>query len=107
MMGVSFSMVPAVIWPATAMLVDPKRLGTALGLVNLLQNLGLTICNLAAGTLNDAAGAGKANPAGYDAMLWFFGLVGLMALASVLLLWRRETGPNGHGLETIRQGAPA
>ncbi len=105
LMGISFSMVPAVIWPATAMLVDPKQLGTAFGLINLLQNLGLTVSNLAAGAFNDAAGAGKANPAGYDAMLWFFGLVSLIALASVLLLWRRETGPNSHGLETIRQGA--
>ena len=105
LMGISFSMVPAVIWPATAMLVDPKRLGTAFGLINLLQNLGLTICNLAAGAINDVARAGKANPAGYDAMLWFFGLLGLLALSAVVLLWRRETGPDSHGLETIRQGA--
>ena len=105
MMGVSFSMVPAVIWPATSMLVNPKRIGTAFGLINLLQNLGLTVGNVAAGALNDAAGAGKANPAGYVPMLWFFGLVGLLALTSVVMLWRRESGPNNHGLETIRQGA--
>ncbi len=39
LMGISFSVVPAVIWPATTMLVEPRRLGTALGLINLLQNL--------------------------------------------------------------------
>ncbi len=105
LMGISFSMVPAVIWPATAMLVDPRRLGTAFGLINLLQNLGLAICNLAAGAINDAAGASKANPAGYDAMLWFFGLVGVLAVISVVLLWRRESGPDNHGLESIRRGA--
>ncbi len=98
MMGLSFSVIPAVIWPATAMLVDPKRLGTALGLINVLQNLGLTVCNLAAGWLNDANRAGPHNPAGYAPMLWMFGLLALVGLAAVALLWRRESGPNGHGL---------
>jgi hypothetical protein len=32
-------------------------------------------------------------------MLWFFFLLSLVALVSALLLWRRETGPEGHGLE--------
>ena len=99
LMGVSFSVVPAVIWPATAMLVEARRLGTALGLINLLQNLLLAASNLVAGWLADSAHAGAANPAGYDSMLWYFGGVSLLALASVALLWRRESGPHGHGLE--------
>jgi MFS family permease len=102
LMGISFSVVPAVIWPATAMLVEPSRLGTAYGLVNVLQNVGLAACNMVAGWLNDAAGAGPENPAGFDGMLWFFGLLGFVAFAFVALLWRRESGPLGHGLETVR-----
>jgi len=107
MMGVSFSVVPPIIWPATAMLVDAKRLGVALGLINMLQNVGLAGSNLFAGWLNDAAAAGPHNPAGYAAMLWFFGSLSLIALISVLLLWRRESGPQGHGLELARQPALA
>jgi MFS family permease len=107
MMGVSFSVVPPIIWPATAMLVDAKRLGTALGLINMLQNVGLAASNLFAGWLNDTAGAGPHNPAGYSAMLWFFGIVSLLALIAVGLLWRRESGPDGHGLELARQPALA
>ncbi|HEV2441357.1 MAG TPA: MFS transporter [Steroidobacteraceae bacterium] len=99
LMGISFSVVPAVIWPATTMLVEPRRLGTALGLINLLQNLLLAASNLAAGWIADHAHAGRAHPAGYDAMLWYFGLVSLVALVSVVLLWQRESGPEGHGLE--------
>lgn len=99
LMGISFSVVPAVIWPATAMLVEPARLGTAYGLINVLQNVGLAVCNLAAGWLNDNAMAGPANPAGFDAMLWFFGVLGFVAFAFVALLWLRESGPRGHGLE--------
>ena len=100
LMGISFSVVPAVIWPSTAMLVEPARLGTAYGLVNVLQNVGLAACNLAAGWLNDRAGAGPDNPAGFDAMLWFFGILGFVAFVCVALLWRRELGPAGHGLES-------
>jgi MFS family permease len=99
MMGVSWSLVPAVIWPATTLIVAPRRLGTALGLITLIQALGMAASNLAAGRLADAAGAGAANPAGYTVMLWFFFLLSLVALASAVLLWRRETGPEGHGLE--------
>ena len=99
LMGISFSVVPAVIWPSTAMLVEPRRLGTAFGLINLLQNLFLAVSNLTAGWLADRAHAGRAHPAGYDAMLWYFGLVSLVAFVSVALLWRRESGPRGHGLE--------
>jgi MFS family permease len=100
LMGLSFSVVPAVIWPATAMLVGPTRLGTAYGLVNVLQNVGLAICNIAAGWLNDAAGAGPDNPGGFDGMLWFFGVLGFVAFGFVALLWRRELGPLRRGLES-------
>ena len=102
LMGLSFSVVPAVIWPSTALLVEPRRLGTALGLVNVLQNLGLAAANLAAGWLNDQSQAGPQNPAGYGPMLWLFGLLGLAAFLSVALLWLRETGPQGHGLDAAR-----
>jgi len=102
LMGISFSVVPAVIWSATAMLVAPARLGTAYGLVNVLQNIGLAACNLAAGWLNDELRAGRTNPAGFDGMLWFFGILGGVAFAFVALLWLRESGSHGHGLEAAR-----
>jgi MFS family permease len=102
MMGISFSLVPAVIWPATTLIVEPRRLGTALGIITLIQALGMAASNLAAGWLADRAGAGAQNPGGYLGMLWFFFLLSLVALASAALLWRREAGPKGHGLEESR-----
>ena len=104
MMGISFSLVPAVIWPATTLIVEPRRLGTALGLITLIQALGMAASNLAAGWLADKAGAGAQNAAGYTVMLWFFFLLSLIALSSAVLLWRREAGPKGHGLEDARRG---
>jgi len=102
---VSFSMVPAIIWPATTLIVEPRRLGTALGVITLLQNVALWGSNRIAGWLATQAGAGPDNPAGYDTMILFFGAVSLAALTCVLLLWRRESGPHGHGLETARATA--
>ena len=108
MMGVSFSLVPAVIWPATTLIVEPKRLGTALGLITLIQALGMAAANLVAGRLADSAGAGAQNPAGYSIMMWFFFLLSLTALTASILLWRRESGTRGHGLEQARHSnAPA
>jgi MFS family permease len=105
MMGISWSLVPAVIWPATTLIVEPRRLGTALGLITLIQALGMAASNLAAGGLADVAGAGSQNPAGYEVMLLFFFLLSLTALLSAVLLWRREAGPHGHNLESARAGA--
>jgi MFS family permease len=105
MMGISFSLVPAIIWPATTLLVEPRRLGAALGLITLIQALGMAGSNLAVGWLADRAGAGAHNPLGYEVMLWFFFILSLVALASALLLWRREAGPKGHGLEDARRRA--
>jgi MFS family permease len=84
LMGISFSVIPAVIWPTTALLVEPKRLGTAFGLINVLQNTGLFGCNYAAGWLNDTNGASAANPAGYNGMLILFGSLSLIAFVSTV-----------------------
>jgi MFS family permease len=100
--GVAFSLVPAVLWPAVPYVVPAERLGTAYGLMTMLQNIGLTVCNLGAGLLNDAAGAGPDYPSGYTPMLWMFGLLSLFGFVFAAALRKRETGPEGHGLESIR-----
>jgi hypothetical protein len=89
------------------LIVAPQRLGTALGLITVIQALAIFLSNRAAGVLSDHAGAGAANPAGYDVMMWFFGLLSLTALTSAVLLWRREAGPLGHGLEVAKFSADA
>ncbi len=107
LIGVAFSLVPAVIWPAVPYLVEPSRLGTGYGLMTMVQNIGMMIANLAAGALNDASGAGPENPTGYQPMLWMFLLLSLFGFLFAFALRVRETGPNGHGLESIRAGASA
>ncbi len=99
LMGISFSVIPAVIWPSTAMLVEPQRIGTAFGLINMIQSLGLAAANAAAGWLNDSFKAGPANHAGYDPMLLMFAGMSLVALISTVLLLLRELRQPGGGIE--------
>ena len=103
MMGIAFSLIPAVMWPSVAYVVEERRLGTAFGLMTMIQNIGLTGFNLLVGALNDQGKAGAANPAGYHAgMVWAFSGLGFAALLFAFLLRRSETGPKAHGLETIK-----
>jgi MFS family permease len=99
LLGTAFALVPAVLWPAVSFLAEPRRLGTAFGLMTMLQNIGLTLSNFAAGAINDRAGAGADNPGGYLPMLIYFGLLAGAGVLFAALLWRRERGPQGHGME--------
>lgn len=107
MMGLAFSLVPAIIWPSVAYIVDQKTLGTAYGLMTMIQNIGMASFNWILGWANDRSGAGPSNPAGYHLMLQILTGLGFLAMVFAYLLRRRETGPNGHGLETITTASAA
>jgi len=102
LMGIAFSLIPAVMWPAVAYIVDESRLGTAYALMTLIQQVGFFIMNLLIGKANDFAHAGPDNPGGYALGMWIFSILGFVGLAFAILLRKRETGPHGHGLETIK-----
>jgi MFS family permease len=101
MMGIAFSLVPAIMWPSVAYVVDQAKLGTAYGLMTMIQNMGLFAFNLLIGWANDVSGAGAAHPEGYTLGMWIFSSLGFLGFVFALLLRRRETGPGAHGLETI------
>jgi len=101
MMGVAFSLIPAVMWPSVAYIVDPARLGTAYGVMTMIQNCGLFGFNLLIGWANDYSHAGAQNPKGYHLGMEIFSVLGFLGMMFAYLLHHRETGPHGHGLETI------
>lgn len=101
MMGLAFSLTPAVMWPSVAYLVDQSKLGTAYGLMTMVQNVGLVGFNLVIGWANDYSHASVENPAGYNLGMWIFSILGFIGLTFAFLLRQRELGPHGHGLETI------
>jgi MFS family permease len=101
MMGVAFSLIPAVMWPSVAYIVDQSKLGTAYGLMTMIQNIGLAGLNLVVGWANDFGHASIENPNGYRLGMWIFSCLGFLGVTFAFLLRQRELGPHGHGLETI------
>lgn len=91
-MGIAFSLIPAVMWPSVAIVVEEQKLGTAYGLMTMIQNIGLSGFNLLIGAVNDSTG-------GYNAGMWIFSSLGFFGLLFAYLLKVNESGPNAHGLE--------
>ncbi len=104
MMGVAFSLIPAVMWPSVAYIVEERRLGTAYAVMTLIQQIGVAGMNWTIGRTNDVFGASAGNPTGYAPGMWIFSILGFLALFFAIMLRREETGPNAHGLETITAG---
>lgn len=105
LIGVSFSLVPAVMWPLVAKLVPTDKFGTAIGLMWVVQNLGMGGANLIAGWLNDANDAGPLNAAGYQPMMLFFLVSSALGFVTAMLLWR--TAGRSHHEATMRLRAAA
>lgn len=102
MMGIAFSLIPAIMWPSVAYIVEEKRLGTAYSLMTLIQQIGLAGFNWLIGAANDYGNAGADNPSGYEYGMWIFSLLGFFGLLFSFLLRKTETGPHGHGLENAK-----
>jgi len=91
-MGLSFSLIPAVMWPSVAYIVAEKRLGTAYGLMTMIQNIGLAGFNFLIGFVNDFS-------QGHTLGMWIFSSLGLLGLVFAWLLRKQELSSKGHGLE--------
>jgi MFS family permease len=101
MMGVAFALVPSVMWPALVYVTERSRLGMANGMLDTIQQVGLVVVNLLIGAANDRWLASAANPAGYHASMWMFTAIAVLAVVCAFGLWRVESGPDAHGLETV------
>jgi MFS family permease len=106
MMGIAFSLIPALMWPSVAYIVSARRLGSAYALMTLCQQVGVAAVPWLIGRSNDLLGAGPENPAGYSGMIWILTALSSIGLLFALLLWRAERGPHAHGLETITTRTP-
>ncbi|MBN8261404.1 MAG: MFS transporter [Xanthomonadales bacterium] len=89
-LGVVFSLIPAVMWPAVAYLVDERRLGSAYSLMTFCQQVGWALVPLAIGALNDGFAAGPQNTAGYAPGMWFYTGLSVVGLYFAWRLWRLE-----------------
>ncbi|MFP4083027.1 MAG: MFS transporter [Candidatus Aminicenantes bacterium] len=74
-LGISFSLVPAAMWPAVPILVKERFLGSAFGIIAWIQMFGLFLFPWLAGKVVDASGGDYTNMELMFASLGFFGLV--------------------------------
>ena len=72
-LGAAFVLVPVCIWPSVPLIVDPRCVGAAFGLMTAIQNLGLAVHPVANGTLRDAT-------RGYTSSQIMFAVVGFCGL---------------------------
>ena len=90
-LGVSFSLVPAALWPSVPKIIDEKILGSAYCLIFWVQNIGLCLVPVLIGNLREATG-------GYLVPMIVFAAFGVLALVFSLLL-KKEDKKKGYGLE--------
>jgi MFS family permease len=103
-LGITFSLIPAVMWPSVAYIVETRRLGTGYALMTLCQQVGMAFIPWLIGFTNDWFRASPENPGGYAPGMWIFTALASLGLFFSFMLWRTERGPNAHGLETITMG---
>lgn len=56
LMGVGYSILACALWPMVALVIPENQLGTAYGIMQAVQNLGLAVVPLVAGWIVDATG---------------------------------------------------
>ena len=87
-LGASFSLVPASLWPSVPKLVDAKIIGSAYALIFWIQNIGLWLFPLLIGKVLDKTNPGVTDPTQYNytAPLVMLACLGLAALVLGLIL---------------------
>ncbi|PLX18522.1 MAG: oxalate:formate antiporter [Marinilabiliales bacterium] len=90
LLGISFSLVPASMWPTMVKLVKEKEIGTAYGLMYSIQNLGLWGFPILAGMILDATNPGNPEILNYTYAILMFAGLGFLGLFFGLMLKRND-----------------
>ena len=90
-LGVSFSLVPAALWPSVPKIIDEKILGSAYCVNFWIQNIGLSLVPLLIGAVLEATG-------GYTVPMLIFSSFGVLAFFIGIML-KLEDKRKGYGLE--------
>lgn len=88
LLGISFSLVPASLWPSVPKLVDGKLLGSAYAVIFWIQNIGLYAVPMIIGGVLASTNTDVFNPLSYNytAPMLIFASFGILALVFGLLL---------------------
>ena len=83
LLGAAFVLVPAAMWPAVPLIVEKNRVGTAFGLMTMIQNIGLALFPWLNGRLRVLTHT-------YESSMVMFALLGATGLVFALLLKRAD-----------------
>ncbi len=99
-LGASFSLVPASLWPSVPKLVDAKIIGSAYALIFWIQNIGLWLFPMLIGKVLDKTNPGVTDPTelNYTAPLVMLASLGICALVIGIFL-KAVDKKKGFGLE--------
>ena len=100
LLGISFSLVPASLWPSVPKLVDSKLLGSAYAVIFWIQNIGLYAFPMIIGAVLAATNPGIENPLEYNytVPMVVFAALGVLALVLGIAL-KALDAKNHYGLE--------
>lgn len=99
-LGVSFSLVPAALWPSVPKIMEPRFLGSAYSLIFWVQNIGLALFPILIGNVLTWSNPGVNNPEEYNytvPMLLFASLGGFALVFGIVL--KALDAKNHYGLE--------
>ncbi|MGM9852343.1 MAG: MFS transporter [Muribaculaceae bacterium] len=100
LLGISFSLVPASLWPSVPKLIKPKLLGSAYAVIFWIQNIGLYGFRKGIGSVLQASNPGVTDPLKYDYTVTMTVFVSLGVLALLFGLWLKAVDhKKGYGLE--------
>jgi MFS family permease len=99
-LGISFSLVPAALWPSVPKLIDEKLLGSAYALIFWIQNIGLYAFPMIIGSVLKAFNPGIDDPLKYNytVPMCVFASLGVLALILGIALKALDK-KKGYGLE--------
>lgn len=100
LLGISFSLVPAALWPSVPKLVDGRLLGSAYAVIFWIQNIGLYSFPMIIGSVIQSSNPGVTNPLEYNYTVPMLVFASLGVFALMLGLWlKAEDKRKGYGLE--------
>ena len=100
LLGISFSLVPAALWPSVPKLVDSRLLGSAYAVIFWIQNIGLYSFPMIIGSVLTATNQGVEDPLKFDYTVPMLIFASLGIFAFILGIWlKREDKKHHYGLE--------
>ena len=100
LLGISFSLVPAALWPSVPKIVETRYLGSAYSLIFWIQNIGLCLFPMLFGFALKYFNAGRTEGMPYDYTRPMLIFVACGVLAMLLGLWlKAEDRKKKYGLE--------